>query len=106
MSHASGLTNTVDSIKLPAVYDDLSPQERRNAREAYADAQGGLCHHCKAPLSGPPAPRVASIRVTRRLYPVNFFKYPVHLHHNRKTGLTIGAVHNHCNAVLWEHYSE
>lgn len=32
--------------------------------------------------------------------------YPVHLHHDHKTGLTIGAVHAKCNAVLWQYYGE
>lgn len=91
---------------VPARYADLDPQQRRSTREAYVTAQGGNCCHCRAPLIGPPAADVAAKRVTARLYPPNFFKYPVHLHHDRKNGLTIGAVHNHCNAVLWEYHGE
>ncbi len=96
------MTNAV----APVAYSKLSPQEKRAVRSAYINAQNGLCHHCNAPLDGPPAPHVARQKVTRRLYPDNFFKFPVHLHHSHDTDLTIGAVHNHCNAVLWEHHGE
>jgi hypothetical protein len=94
------------TMALPAVYADLTPRERRACREAYVVQQGGLCHHCKAPLSGAPAKKVARQRVTPHLYPPGFFDHPVHLHHSHDTGMTLGAVHNHCNAVLWEHHGE
>jgi hypothetical protein len=40
------------------------------------------------------------------LFPELFLKYPVHLHHSHVTGLTIGAVHAYCNAVLWVYHDE
>ena len=93
-------------VSLPAMYAAMSPRERRAARQQYSAMQGGLCHHCKAPLSGPPAAHVARLRVKRSLFPPSFFQHPVHLHHSHETGLTIGAVHNHCNAVLWQYHGE
>ncbi|AGI61771.1 hypothetical protein VCO139_0016 [Vibrio phage VCO139] len=41
-----------------------------------------------------------------KLFPKNMFQYPIHLHHDHNTGMTIGAVHARCNAVLWEYYGE
>lgn len=98
MSNVSSVT--------PVRYDALSQPERRAVRESYVQAQGGACHHCKAPLDGPPTAEMTAKRITPRLYPATFFRFPVHLHHSRKTGLTIGAVHNRCNAILWEYHGE
>lgn len=91
---------------LPVNYIELKPHERRAVREQYIREQEGNCHFCKAPLSGPPADDVASLKVNARLFPVGFFRWPVHLHHSHDTGMTIGAVHNHCNAVLWQYHGE
>ena len=44
--------------------------------------------------------------ITNSLFPPNFFKWPVHLHHSHDTGMTIGAVHARCNAVLWQYHGE
>ena len=99
-------TGPAPRVTLPARYADLSPAQRRAAREQYAREQGGLCRHCKAPLSGPPDARAARLRIKRSLFPTSFFQHPVHLHHSHETGLTIGAVHNHCNAVLWQYHGE
>ena len=90
----------------PVAYSTLTPHERWQTRDAYVVAQEGKCYHCKSALSGQPASEVASQAVTPRLYPDTFFKFPVHLHHDHETGLTIGAVHSHCNAVLWEYHGE
>ena len=93
-------------MKLPVNYNHLTPVEKRQVREEYAKRQKGLCYHCKKPLDGLPCDSVRKLSVTKRLYPPGFFDYPVHLHHDHNTGLTIGAVHNYCNAVLWEYYGE
>lgn len=93
-------------MKLPVNYDELHYTERRAVREEYIKKQEGKCCHCKELLSGEPAVNVASKQVNKKLFPPNFFKWPVHLHHNHDTGMTIGAVHNHCNAVLWQYYNE
>lgn len=94
-------------IDLPAVYEDLGWKQRREVRENYVDLQKGLCYHCGYSLSEKPPPKhISEKRITPSLYPPNFFKYPVHLHHSHKIGLTLGAVHNYCNAILWEYYDE
>jgi len=93
-------------VELPVNYNDLRPPQRRAVREEYIRRQDGLCHYCKAPLDGKPAPEVAEKKVTPRLYPKGFFMHPVHLHHCHKTGMTIGAIHCHCNAVMWEYEGE
>lgn len=94
------------SIQLPVNYDDTPWQERRLVREEYIRIQRGRCYHCKSDLSGPPGVATAQLNVNNELFPENFFRHPVHLHHSHETGLTIGAVHNHCNAVLWQYYGE
>ena len=93
-------------MELPINYETSHFTVRKLAREAYVQLQGGCCCHCKAPLSGQPSAGVSSKKVNKRLFPKSFFKWPVHLHHNRSTGLTIGAVHGYCNAVLWQYYGE
>lgn len=90
----------------PQNYNLLSQQERRILREKYIEHQKGLCHHCGQPLSGPPDKSVTRKWINKRLFPESFFKWPVHLHHCHKTGMTIGAVHNYCNAVLWQYHGE
>lgn len=93
-------------MNLPVKYDNLTSRKRRRVREEYIKIQDGLCYHCKKPLDGPPCVDVISKKVTGKLFPRNFFEYSVHLHHSHDTGLTIGAVHCYCNAVLWEYYGE
>lgn len=93
-------------MNLPCVYNKLTPAQKRQCRQAYVDKQLGCCYHCKEPLAGPPAFSVQMRSVKASLFPPGFFAHPVHLHHSHKTGLTIGAVHARCNAVLFQHYGE
>jgi len=44
--------------------------------------------------------------INKKPFPKGMFNYPIHLHHCRKTDLSIGAVHAYCNAVLWEYHNE
>lgn len=80
--------------------------ERRKVREEYIKIQDGNCCHCNEKLSGKPSEEITSKSVNKSLFPENFFKWPVHLHHCHDTGMTIGAVHNYCNAVLWQYHGE
>lgn len=91
---------------LPINYEKASRRLRRIARLEYTRLQGGKCHYCGYPLDGDPDRSVLVKDITPRLYPENFFDWPVHLHHCRKTGMSIGAVHAYCNAVLWEYHGE
>jgi hypothetical protein len=93
-------------MDLPINYDKADWQTRKKARESYVELQSGKCHHCGEPLSSGPAIHVQWMSVNKRLFPRSFFKWPVHLHHNHSTGMTIGAVHNKCNAVLWQYHGE
>jgi hypothetical protein len=91
---------------LPVNYNNLAPTERRAIREEYVRRQKGLCSHCGNPLTGKPSDEVEIILVDETLFPSSFFKWPVHLHHSHETGMTLGAVHCRCNAVLWQYHGE
>jgi len=87
-------------------YNWLTPYERKHVRNMYVEAQSGNCSHCGKPLNGVPSDNVNELLIDEQLFPKTFFKWPVHLHHCHKTGLTIGAVHAKCNAVLWQYHGE
>jgi len=91
---------------LPVEYDNLSRDEKRLVREQYIKEQKGLCYYCKSALTDEPPKSVLDKTIMWRLFPKNFLKYPVHLHHSHDTGLTLGAVHAYCNAVLWQYHGE
>ena len=93
-------------IKLPVEYDKLDWKQKRQVREQYITLQGGCCYYCNTPLSGKPSKEVSNKKLNMRLFPENFLKYPVHLHHCHNTGMTIGAVHSYCNGVLWQYEGE
>jgi hypothetical protein len=90
-------------MELPVNYNAISYQERKAVRLEYVKRQQNICAHCAGVLS---EPSLDTRRVNRRLFPDGFFKWPIHLHHDHETGLTIGAVHAHCNAVLWQYHEE
>lgn len=90
-------------MKLPINYNQLSRLQIREVREEYIKKQNGLCYFCHSPLDKQPfKDRV----IHDNLFPTGFFNNPVHLHHSHDTGLTLGAVHCYCNAVLWEYFGE
>jgi hypothetical protein len=93
----------MSGYELPQDYTQLKPWQRREVREQYIREQGGLCYYCRQPLSGKPPEEVARKPVDWKLFPPNFLKYPVHLQHDHQTGLTEGAVHAYCNAVMWQY---
>ena len=93
-------------MKLPVNYDALTYRERKLVREEYIKLQGSKCCFCGNSLDRPASADVRSRKVDPTLFPPNFFKWPVHLHHNHDTGMTKGAVHCYCNAVLWQYYGE
>ena len=94
------------TFSLPADYTTLAPTQRTIIRNRYVAMQMGRCWHCGVRLSESPSEQVMSLPINERLFPSGFFKYPVHLHHDHATGLTIGAVHNTCNAVLWQYHGQ
>lgn len=94
------------TFNLPIDYRTLSPSDRRAVREQYIAQQNGECCHCGMPLSGVPCNSIEATWIDIRLFPKGFFNWPIHLHHCHDTGMTIGAVHARCNAVLWQYHGE
>ena len=92
--------------RLPAKYKELSSTRRKAVREEYVEIQKGKCHFCKKPLSGPPSRKIRKLKINESIFPPHFLRWPVHLHHDHRTGYTIGAVHCYCNAVLFQYYGE
>lgn len=99
--------------ELPCEYDKLSWRQKFLVRQEYARRQGGLCRFCRTGLDGEPAASVLALPLKETNwqgsgpgFPPDFWKHPVHLHHNHINGLTIGAVHARCNAVLWQYHGE
>ena len=90
-------------MQKPMKYEYMTWQERRQVRDAYVVSQGSKCHHCKSDIHQRPDQKK---RIDLSKFPPNFLKYPIHLHHSHETGLTIGAVHAYCNAVLWQYHGE
>jgi hypothetical protein len=93
-------------MKLPIDYDNAHWTMRKQARDQYCKEQKGNCYHCGENLDGEPSKYIESLNINTSLFPQSFFKWPVHLHHDHKTGLTIGAIHSKCNAVLWQYHGE
>lgn len=88
----------------PVNYDLLSSKERKLVRERYVVEQHGKCCYCEGSLISEPPEQVQKIPVNMNLFPRGFMKNPIHLHHSHETGMTIGAVHARCNAILWQYH--
>ena len=93
-------------MDLPINYEELHWSQRKIVREEYIKLQRGKCCHCGESLDKNSCSSVRNLIVDKSLFPPNFFKWPIHLHHNHNTGMTIGAVHCYCNAVLWQYHGE
>jgi len=91
----------------PQDYTKLSQSERRKLRNEYVTEQDGDCFYCGKSLYNEPTEAFKKDHpVNWRLFPEGFLNHPVHLHHNHRTGLTIGAVHAYCNAILFIYHGE
>ena len=90
-------------MNLPVDYDSLNAGERRLVRELYVKQQEGNCYYCGEFLGQEPPERITGLAIEWKLFPPHFLKYPVHLQHNHDTGMTEGAVHAYCNAVMWQY---
>ena len=93
-------------MKLPTNYNKLTISDKKDVRKEYIKEQGGMCYFCGGLLDEQPPNHILDKPVVKSLFPPKFFDSPVHLHHNHETGMTIGAVHCYCNAVLWQYYNE
>jgi hypothetical protein len=90
-------------MKLPQDYTKLNATQRRLVREEYVRQQNDNCMYCGASLDLPPPERITSKSIDWDLFPPHFLKHRVHLQHNHDTGMTEGAVHAYCNAVMWQY---
>lgn len=93
-------------MELPINYNFASAKSKKAAREQYVIEQNNICCFCKGSLSDKAPQEVRNKKIDFRLFPPHFLKYPIHLHHDHNTGMTIGAVHCYCNAVLWQYHGE
>lgn len=93
-------------MELPIKYSETHYTIRKKARLEYIKLQEGLCYYCHEPLKKKAPLRIRKMKLKRGGFPRGFWKYPIHLHHCHKTDLTLGAVHNYCNAVLWQYHGE
>lgn len=93
-------------MRLPINYNDTHWSIRKEARLQYVKEQNNLCWHCGAKLSDNPSKDIMKLSINKKLFPEGMFDYPIHLHHDHDTGMTIGAVHAKCNAVLWQYLNK
>jgi hypothetical protein len=84
-------------------YNKLTFQERRELREQYIEQQDGKCIYCGGELNNQPPKNITDKQINWSLFPENFLKDPVHMQHDHVSGLTEGAVHAYCNAVMWQY---
>lgn len=89
---------------LPVDYTKLTPSERREVRLQYIEEQNNLCMFCNVSLDDKPHQNILSKKINWNLFPKNFLAYPIHLQHDHDTGMTEGAVHAYCNAVMWQYH--
>lgn len=89
--------------KLPVDYTKLKFYEKALVREQYIKEQNGKCMYCGESLKKSAPDYITNKYINWELFPENFLKAPIHLQHNHYTGMTEGAVHNYCNAVMWQY---
>jgi hypothetical protein len=93
-------------LDLPVRYASLSAKKKQEARLEYIGLQEGRCWFCKGSFTEPPPSFITQNKINESLFPKGFLSRPIHLHHDHNSGLTIGAVHAYCNAVLWQYLGE
>lgn len=100
---------THNAILIPAHYSTLSSSQRATVRAAYVERQDRLCYHCRHSLHEHPPRAITDKPIAWERFPggqIGFLRYPIHLHHDHVTDLTLGAVHAYCNAVLFQYHGE
>jgi len=88
---------------LPTDYTKLKPFEKRLVRLQYIQQQNNKCFYCNEDLDKQPPDKITSKSINWKRFPPNFLQHPIHLQHCHETGMTEGAVHNYCNAVMWQY---
>ncbi len=92
-------------MKLPVKYHLLNSTKKKEVREEYIKIQNGKCWFCLSDLRSEPPQIVTERPINLKLFPPRFLSNPIHLQHDHQSGLTEGAVHAYCNAVLWQYYN-
>jgi len=90
-------------FRLPISYHDASTSKRKKVREQYCEDQNWNCWYCKHDLREKPPSFITEQPFDKKLFPKMFLAHPIHLQHSHVTGMTEGAVHARCNAVLWQY---
>lgn len=93
----------MNKYKLPVDYTKLHYTERKAVRLQYIEEQKDLCYYCGKSLKMEAPQYIKDKRIDWDLFPPNFLQHPIHLQHNHNTGMTEGAVHSYCNAVMWQY---
>jgi len=93
----------VSKYNLPVDYTKLKWYEKKKVREQYIKEQQNMCFYCKERLDQCPPEYITDVRIDLDLFPKGFLDHPIHLQHDHRTGLTEGAVHAYCNAVMWQY---
>ena len=88
-------------MDLPKDYTKLNTKTRKEVREEYIKRQENKCMFCHTSLDENPDSSITNKKINWKLFPIGFMKNPIHLQHCHKSGLTEGAVHAYCNAVMW-----
>lgn len=92
-----------DKYNLPVDYDKLEWWERKEVREQYIRHQDNKCYYCGENLDEEPPKEITDKPINWFLFPKGFLDHPIHLQHCHDTGMTEGAVHSYCNAVMWQY---
>ncbi len=91
-------------LLLTANYNRLSRTDKRQVRLEYVRQQKNKCWYCEGDLNQRPPKRITDKPINWNLFPEGFLNSPIHLQHDHDTGMTEGAVHAYCNAVLWQYF--
>jgi len=86
---------------LPVDYTKLQGFEKKLVREQYIEEQDNKCFYCGCKLDELPPIEILIKKIDWDLFPPDFLNHPIQLQHNHETGMTEGAVHAYCNAVMW-----
>lgn len=92
-----------EEYKLPVDYTKLKGSEKRKVREQYIKEQNNKCYYCSHDLDKNPPQGITEKTINLNLFPPGFLNNPIHLQHCHSTGMTEGAVHAYCNAVMWQY---
>lgn len=93
----------MSKYKLPINYETAHWSVRKKVREQYIVEQNYKCYYCNQDIFNPPPKEIRELEINWKLFPPNFLTHPIHLQHNHDSGMTEGAVHNYCNAILWQY---